>query len=162
MMHFLQILRQHLVKRLFTILPTSFFSKFCTFFHTSHEGLRHFSVCNVDCWWHNKRLIPGHFRYQVLPKTSLFRKNGLHQIYRKETAVIWNYWNGLKISINVILCSRMQRQMDPWKAQTFRHNVVFSSCHFQQIQLSNPLNTNLSLSLLQLLLEGGPLGSWLI
>ena len=141
-MHFLHILRQHLLQRIFTILPTSFFLKIVAPFSYISWRFETFQrlQCNVDCWWHNKRLIPGHFQYQVLPKTSLFRKNGLHQIYRRETAVIWNYWNGLKIS-TLILSSRMQRQMDSRKTQTFTHNVIFSTCHFRQIQLSNPLNT---------------------
>ena len=75
-------------------------------------------------------------------------------------------WVG-NINIDFIFTKyRLQREMDLWKTQSFGLNVIFSTGHFQQIQLytTTLLNTSLtlSLSLLQLLLEGGSLGSWLI
>ena len=85
-----------------------FFSKFCSFFINHISYFMKVWEISASAILIADDIISGWFvatsditYCQRLPSSA---KKGLHQIYRRETAVIWNYWNGLKIS-TLTLCS---------------------------------------------------------
>ena len=140
MMHFLQILRQHLVKILFTILPTSFFSKCCTFFIHFMKvwDISAAAMLIVDDIISDWFLATSDIKYcQRLPSSAKMDYIRFTEGRRLPFGILLK-WVG-NINIDFIFTKyRLHRKMDLWKTQSFGLNVIFSTCHFQQIQLYNP------------------------
>ena len=160
MIHFLQILRQHLVQIILTILPTSFFLKILHLFHIFHKGLVSASAMLIV-----DDIISGWF-----PATSDIKYCQRLPSSAKKDYI--RFTKGRRLSLGIIEMG--------WKCQHWFHvheckgkwthegqQNIYPQCYFQYMSFAadptlQPFKYYLSGSLLQLLLEGGSLGSWLI